>query len=448
MTSPIQDLTGFAAGLAYNDIPVAVVERAKACLADTVAVGLYGARFPWSRIIMDYARHAGRDGRSTLFGASERLSPPLAALANGALAHAFELDNLRQPGAGVHPGATVAVPALAMAQDVGASGEDLIVALVAGCEVMFRIGLASKHSSEKLGFHAPGLTGVYGSAIASCKLLGLDANQMIHAMGIAGSLSSGLLEFAKSGSGGMVKRLHLGRAAEGGVLAASLAQGGFDGPASVLDGQFGFLNVFCAESDPAALTAGLGERFETLRICLKRYACHVTAQTPVQSTRALMAENVFAGDDVEALTIHCSEKVLSHHNIPDPGDLMLLQYSVPYCVALALHADPDDPDNFNDDARSNPAIRDAVSRITVTPHEAPQTGAWASTVKITLKDGRSFERAADNFQGSAETPLSNAELSAKFLRLTAPTMGDHAAEALFGRLTHIEQQDDAAAIFE
>lgn len=448
MTSPIQTLTGYATSLAFNDIPDAAVARAKACLADTVAVGVYGARFPWSRIIMQYALQSGRDGRCTLFGAAEQLSPPLAALANGALAHAFELDNLRQPGAGVHPGATVAVPALAMAQETGASGKDLITALVAGCEVMFRIGLASKHTSEKLGFHAPGLTGVYGGAIAAGKLLGLNAEQMTHAMGIAGSLSSGLLEFSKSGSGGMVKRLHLGRAAEGGILAASLAQGGFDGPASVLDGPFGFLNVFCAETDPDALTAGLGERYETLRICLKRYACHVTAQAPVQSTRALMTKYDFSGDDVNSMTIHCSDKVLSHHNIPDPGDLMLLQYSVPYCVALALHRDPDDPDNFNDEARADPAIRDTVSRITLAPHEAPQTGAWASTIKIFLHDGRSVARVADNFKGSAETPLSDSELAAKFLRLTAPEMGRHAAESLCERLAHLETQDDISNLFE
>src|SRR5207245_6391518 len=140
--------------------------------------------------------------------------------------HGFEFDTLRKPGTGVHPGATVALPALAMAQAVEGSGADLIAAIVAGIEVMFRVGAATLHSPEKVGFHAPGLTGPFGSAAACASLMRLSPQQTANAFGIAGSLAGGLLAFAKAGSGGMVKRLHLGRAAEGGVTAARLAQRG------------------------------------------------------------------------------------------------------------------------------------------------------------------------------------------------------------------------------
>ena len=363
------------------------------------------------------------------------------------MAHAFELDNLRFPGAGVHPGATVAMPALAMAEELGASGRDLITAVVAGCEVMLRIGAASRHTSEKLGFHAPGLTGPFGSAVACGRLLGLDADRMIDAMGIAGSLSSGLLEFAKSGNGGMVKRLHLGRAAEGGVLAASLALDGFAGPRTVLEGEYGFLNVYCSEADPGLLDKGLGEDFETLRICLKRYACHVTAQTPVQSVRELMEEHGFSGADVAALTVLGGEKLVSHHNIPEPGDMMLAQYSVPFCVALSLFRDPDDPANFTDDARSDPAIRDMARRIEVAVQESsnrPGMG-WASTVHVTLHDGRRLTRAAENFTGTPKTPLSPTELEAKFRRLTLPTLGKSKTAVLYERFSRLEEIVDLRA---
>ena len=129
------------------------------------------------------------------------------------------------PRTGVHPGATLLVPALAVAQDRGVGGRDLIAAVVAGAEVMIRIGRATKHNQEKRGFHAPGTTGPFGAAIAAGRCMNFDMERMTNALGIAGSLTGGLMEFARSGTGAMVKRLHLGRAAESGVLAAEPRRG-------------------------------------------------------------------------------------------------------------------------------------------------------------------------------------------------------------------------------
>jgi 2-methylcitrate dehydratase PrpD len=261
-----------------------------------------------------------------------------AALANGALAHAFESDNLTMPGAGVHPGATLLPPALAIAQQQGSSGRDLIVAIVAGFEVMYRIGRATKHSNERRGFHAPGTTGPFGAAVAAGRLLQLDAAGMTNALGIAGSLAGGLMEFARSGTGAMVKRLHLGRAAESGVVAASLAAEGFTGPRSVIEGDAGFLKVFCTEWDVLDLTRGLGHEFATLNLCLKRFPVHMTAHTAVQAIVELQAEHRFAGADVDRVTVAGSERMATINNIPAPTDIMMAQYSIPFCVALALRS--------------------------------------------------------------------------------------------------------------
>src|SRR5579884_1291619 len=225
-------LARYAAGLRYEDLPAAVVACAKDCIADTVAAAVCGSDKPWSRIVIDYARRTGPGGRSRILGdGGPPVQAPAAALANGALAHAFELDSLTRPGAGAHPGATVLPPALAVAQQLGASrpvgGRALIAAFVAGNEVMIRIGRATGHTNEARGFHAPGTTGPFGAAVACAHLLGLDERGMTSAIAIAGSLAGGLLEFAR-GDGGMVKRLHLGRASEAGVLAASLAASGFE----------------------------------------------------------------------------------------------------------------------------------------------------------------------------------------------------------------------------
>ena len=250
-------------------------------------------------MVLAEAMATGEGGPCRLPGVDgQRLHVPQAALALGTFAHAFELDNLRMPGAGVHGGATVALPALMMAQACNASGRDLVTAIVAGIEVMFRIGAATLHSAEKVGFHGPGMTGPFGSAAACASLMKLSAAETANAFGVAGSLAGGLLAFAKSGSGGMIKRLHLGRAAESGVIAARLAQRGYEGPPAVLEGRYGLLEAFCEETDPSLLTQGLGETWEIERLCIKRYASHVTTHVPVQLLRSFIEQHGFAGDDI------------------------------------------------------------------------------------------------------------------------------------------------------
>jgi len=437
-----QTLAAYAAGLTFEAIPTAVVERAKDCVLDTVAVATYGERFPWSAAVIAYAERYGRGGACSVFGRPGlRVNAPAAALANGSLAHAFEQDSLRYPGAGVHPGATLLPPALAVAQEERADGKALLTAFIAGCEVMFRIGIASRHSSEALGFHAPGLTGPFGAAVVAGKLLKLDAAQMANALGIAGSLAGGLLAFTKSETGAAVKRLHMGRASEAGVLAARLAQSGFGGPETVLEGKFGFLSTYCREANAARLTEALGERWETDTICLKRYPCHITAHTPVQSVRALMAEHGFTGGDVAAITITGAEKLLSHHNIPAPRDIMQGQYSAPFCAALALFRDPIDPASWNDAAVADPAIRAACRLVTLAVAKPALASAWATRVEIKLKDGRNFTREASTYQGMPGDPLPRAALKAKFMLLTKDAAG---GAALWDRLEGLETARDLA----
>lgn len=435
-----QTLAGFAANLNYDRIPKSAVERAKDCILDTIAVATYGARFPWSQAVIAYAERYGKGGNCAVLGRPDlRVTAPAAALANGSLSHAFEQDSLRFPGAGVHPGATLLPPALALAQEEGADGKALLTAFIAGCEAMFRIGLASRHTSESLGFHAPGLTGPYGAAVVAGKLLKLDAGQMAAAIGIAGSLGGGLLAFTKSQTGAAVKRLHMGRASEAGVLAARLAQSGFAGPETVLEGKYGFLEVYCREAAPVRLTEALGERWETEAICLKRYPCHITSHTPVQSVRELMAEHGFKGGDVASISIAGGEKLLSHHNIPAPRDIMQAQYSAPFCTALALYRDPIDPASWDDSALADPAIRAACSLISMTVAKPVLASTWATRIEVKLKDGRSFTREATTYQGMPTNPLPRAGLKEKFMLMTGGS-----GAALWDRLESLETQKDLA----
>jgi 2-methylcitrate dehydratase PrpD len=431
-----QTLADFVAGLRYDDLPPHVIKLAKLCLIDAVACAVFGQKFPWSQMVLAEATASGRGGPCRLPGLPDTaLHVPQAALALGTFAHAFELDNLRNPASGVHGGATVALPAFAMAQVCGASGRDLIAAIVAGIEVMFRIGNATLHSAEKAGFHGPGMTGPFGSAAGCASLLQLSAAQTSNAFGIAGSLGGGLLAFAKSSSGGMIKRLHLGRAAEAGVIAARLAQRGFEGPPTVLEGRFGVLEAFCEETDPGLLTKSLGGVWEIERLTIKRYACHVTSHVPVQLLRALMDEHGFAGDDIAAIAVDASEKVVSHHSDADPRDIMQAQYSVAFNLALAAYHDPRDPDVYNDDTAAQPQLRDMARRVCI-ESRAGRKG-WAAQIAVSLRDGRRFAAAADTFLGCPQTPQSDEQLRFKFDRLCKHGP-ERLRRALFGALMGLE----------
>jgi 2-methylcitrate dehydratase PrpD len=324
-------------------------------------------------------------------------------------------------------------PALAVAQEQGADGRALIAAFVAGNEVMIRIGRATGHTNEARCFHAPGTTGPFGAAIAAGHLLRLGPKAMTNALGIAGSLAGGLLEFAR-GDGGMVKRLHLGRASEAGVLAASLAADGFEGPRTVLEGEFGFLKVFCTKWDEAELTRGLGEEFLVSTTVLKRYPCHATAHAAVRAVRDLQAEHGFLGPEVEAITVTGTERMVERHNILEPADLMLAQYSIPFCVALALHREARDPESFDETALRDPQVRALCRRVRLVPEPGGEHAGMGSTVTIALADGRRFERRAENGM------LEPGELDDKFLRLTRRALGEPGAAALFERLRRLEDE--------
>jgi 2-methylcitrate dehydratase PrpD len=428
----------YICALRCDSLPGHVVRLAKYCLIDAIGCAIFGKRFPWSQIVLDQALASGSKGPCTIPGvASARLDPSKAALVLGAMAHAFELDSLAKPGVGVHPGATVALPALAMAQAQDAGGRDLIAAIVAGCEIMFRIGAATLHSPENIGFHAPGITGVFGAAAAGAALMKLPPRAIANAFGIAGSMGTGLLAFAKSGSGGMVKRLHLGRAGESGITAAQLASRGYEGPLAIFEGPYGVLDAYCPEHEPGLLMKGLGESFEIEHVCFKRYACHVTAHAPVQLLRGWIEQHGFSGNDIASIDLEMSEKVASTHSNADPGDIMLAQYSVPFATAIAAFHDPNDPRVFSDDVLKDPRVRQLAGRIVLRQQPGLAKG-WGGTMRIRLANGEALSGELNSFLGTPETPFTEDGLKAKFERLVQDE-APHLKSTLFADLMRLEQ---------
>jgi len=443
-----QTLARYAHKLRYRDIPNEVLERAKACILDTLAVSLYGSTKPWSKIVSEFVRSAGSKGNATVLGGNQKASPERAALANGTMAHAFELDNVRQPGAGVHPGATAFLPAFAVAENQKADGKALLTAFVAGCEVMSRIGVAAGNSLERRGFHAPGLTGTFGAAVASGRLLHLNEKRLINALGIAGSYSGGLIEFSRCQEGAMIKRLHLGKAAEGGVTAALLASRGFAGPESVLEGKFGFCQSFSDSPKLDYLTHRLREEWESMNICIKRCACHINAHAPIEALNHLRDELGFKPEDIEAITIGGIEKLVSHHANYQPTDLMMAQYSIPFCVALSVYFDPTDPASFDARKLKDRKIAALMQKIRLEVDHEIENKGWdrAARVTVNLVDKRHDAKLIIHFKGTPHNPLADLEVETKARKLTRGIISERQLDWLINTVKRLEHVADISQI--
>ncbi|MDH3446443.1 MAG: MmgE/PrpD family protein, partial [Deltaproteobacteria bacterium] len=434
-------LARYAVDLRYRELPSEVISRAKDCLLDILTVSLYGSTKPWSKHVVQHIKSMGLAGRSTVLGNQRRAPAHLAALANGTMAHAFELDNVRQPGAGVHPGATAFLPALAVAEERRVDGKAFLTACIAACEVMSRIGVAAGNSLEHRGFHAPGVTGPFGAAVAAGRLLGLDEKKMVSAMGIAGSYCGGLMEFSRCEEGAMVKRLHLGRAAEGGVTAAFLAHRGFAGPESVLEGKFGVCQAFSDSPQLSRLTYRLGREFESLNICVKRYACHINAHAPIEALEYLCRENDIEPGDIKEITVAGIEKLVTHHAIYRPKNLMSAQYSIPFCVALSLFHDPQDPESFTEKRVGDKNILAMMRRVRLRVDAEIEKKGWdrAARVTVSLKGGGHPSTLVVHFKGTPHNPMSPAELEEKARKLTRRFFGEKKLARLVETVRNVEK---------
>jgi 2-methylcitrate dehydratase PrpD len=448
MTAHTRLLSAFAANLRYEDIPDSCKQAAKECVQDNVGVCIFGATTPWTQIVIDYAEKIGKGGNSTILGPNgPKVHASVAALANGASSHAFEMDSLRVPSTGIHPGASAVPPAMAMAEELGSSGKDVITAFVAGMEVMTRVGLATHHTSETKGFHAPGLTGTIGAVAVAGNLLGLNADQMANAFGIAGSLCSGLMEFTKAGNGGMVKRLHIGRACENGVMAANLAANGFEGPDTVLEGPFGYMNAFAIDPDLSEISKDISTVWHTDTIGYKRCAIHGGAQAPVQALEEMRAEQGFAPEDIKAVTYGTSLKICSNHDVKEPIDLVGVQFGVPFSIAMSTYHDVSDPFQVYNTDPFDERIRTLANKITLEVDDETKKpgGAWWCRLDVTLNDGNEMQKIIPYFRGSPQTPMSEAEQDRKF-RLATAQQDEAYREGLLARIKDLENHPHMAAL--
>ncbi|WP_051661047.1 MmgE/PrpD family protein [Bosea sp. 117] len=420
--SHARDLIAFVHQISLDTLPPATVEQARICLLEALGCGAFGSGQPWSRILADEICAEQSNGVATIIGRTQRVSAPGAALCNGTAIHGYELDDLIAESV-VHPGACVIPAAMAAAEAVNASGAQLLTAIVAGYEVMHRVSLAIGTEPFRRGFHITSLTAPVACAVSAGMVMGLSLDKLLSSVGLCCSAASGIKSFAAGHGGGMVKRLHLGRAAEAGVRMGQLAERGFLGPPHGIDSKFGLLDVFGgAGADPGKLDRDLGSDWAIDQIWFKVFPICGWIQSAVQLLLELRGPEPLAVPEIKKVTIGVSKYAALNNSQPAPVDTMGAQYSIPYCTALALTGNPRDPEMFSNARVGDPVTRALASRIeiVVDPRiEAVYPTQYGASATLTLYDGRSFEGMVLDCHGTPADPCTQEESRAKFRLLTS-----------------------------
>ncbi|MEU4562788.1 MmgE/PrpD family protein [Actinoplanes sp. NPDC023936] len=416
-------LAGWVAGLTRDDLPDPVVAAAREHLTDAVGCAVAGIRRAAADPALTVARGLGGPPEARLF-TGERLSAVAAAFGNAVAVHALDFDDTHAGGL-VHASAVTVPVALAIGEQTAARGSEMITALVAGLEVVCRLGAAAPHGFHARGLHATAICGPVAAAVTAGKLLGLDAATLTSAIGIAASGASGLLEFLHSPAG--TKQLHPGTAVANGIMAARLAAAGAGGPAGALDGAYGLFRALAGrEPDLGALVGGLGERWETTRIGIKPYpACQLTHAS-------IDAAGEFTGSVPAALTVTLHPDAVPIVAGPEkrrPRSAYEAKFSVYWCVAAMIVDGWVDLDTFTDLDR--PDVLGLAARIAVVAADPGVVAADAPG--IVDGDGR-VSRVERSTGGGARTKAA-ANLGPGFPSVLAATDPVALLDAVEGCLT-------------
>lgn len=414
---PSATLAAFAANLRFEDIPAPVLRRAEDLLLDCLASILAGAA---SRPVLAIDRYAAAmgpaDGPSEILINRRRTSPVFAAMVNAAAAHVVEQDDVHN-GSVFHPAAVVFPPALAVAQALGRSGRDLLVAAVAGYEVGIRVGEFLGRSHYKI-FHTTGTAGTLAAAAATGRLLGLSPAAMLDAFGSAGTQAAGLWEFLRDAADS--KQLHTARAAANGIAAAYLAQEGFTGARHILEGPQGMAAGMSSDADPARLTDRLGTRWALAETSFKFHASCRHTHPAADALQQVLREHELAESDIARVVAHVHQGAIDVLGpVVDPRTVQQSKFSMGTVLGLIARQGRAGLPEF-DAALDDPAVADFRGRVTM-ELDPEVDGAypqrWIGKVTVHTRDGRVLHGRVDEPKGDPGNTLSRDEIEAKTLSL-------------------------------
>lgn len=444
-------LSDFSADITLSALPPEVVTRARFLVLDLVG-NMVRARVDAESTppLFAAAKAVGLDhGDAAVFGETRRFSPAGAALLNGALAHSLDFDDTHAAGS-LHPGAPVIPAALAAGEMAGASGADVLAAIIAGYEVTCRVALALPAGAHyQRGFHPTATCGVFGAAAAAGRIFGLSGEEIASAMGIALSQSAGSLQFLSNGA--WTKRFQVGWAAMAGLTAATLAREGFKGAALALEGKAGFLAAYAPSPIPERAVQDLGTVFELMKTAVKPYPSCRYGHAGIDAMLALRAQHDLKPEEIDSITYGTSRSGMILVGEPrekriNPQNIVDGQFSGAFVLATALATGAMGWDSYAE--LQNPVIRALLPKVTCEDDpdieaEFPANMSGRVTVKAR---GQTFTQTVIIPKGEPDNFLTEAELRAKFAGLVDSVLGPARSAALAAAALAIDTSDDVGTL--
>lgn len=435
----------------FEDIPAAVIEAAKDRLLDQLGVGLVASTLERARVLSEAVpRIGGAGGTSTALGLREPLPAASAALRNGALMHALEFDGTHVASI-VHAGSVAAPAALAAAEQTGASGPALLRAFVLGCEFHIRLGLAAPGRFQERGFQLTSVGGPFAASLIAGLLLDLPDYKLTHALGIAGSQASGVFEFVFEGA--TVKGLHPGWAAHAGLVAAELARAGMTGPATILEGPYGFFRAYADAPDGPEklrdLLSGLGQRWYLPDMAIKQYPCCHYIQPFIECLAELMNEGL---DPRAVRELRCEVPRGEEFLICEPWERKLCpgsayeaKFSLPYALAALMADRRIGVETFEGQAR--PDLMAAARRISWVPMaDGGFPERYRARITVTTAAGETLTSDVDDVLGGPRRPLERRLIHDKLRDNAARALEDGAVEAVFRAVMELDEAPSCDAL--
>ena len=429
-------LAQFIVSSGFEDLPAPVRHEAARTLLNWVGCAVGGSRHDTVANAMAALSPFFGPGQATLFGRRERADVLHASLLNGISSHVLDFDDTHIETA-IHPAAPVAPAILALAERRGASGRDFMAALVIGIEIELRIGMAVTPAHYKTGWHITGTAGVFGSAAAAGKLLGLNEQQMRWALGLAAAQPVGLQEMF----GSMTKSFHPGRAAQNGLTSALLAHKGFTASEQGLEAKRGWLNVLSSACDFAAITkAG----WEILNNSYKPFACGLVVHPVIDGCLQLRNANGLTADMIHRIEIAVHPRVMEVTSIRNPRTGLEGKFSVYHAAAVAVAAGAAGEREFSDEIVRTSVIEDLRRLVSATVD--PGLGKAQARVTIRLKNGERLAVFVERAIGSVQNPMSDRMLEDKFRGLSEGILSPDKTDRLIDLCWGADKLADAAEI--
>jgi len=443
-----KQLADFICHVNYANLSEKTVQMTELAFLDWLGSAVAGGQKEPAQKCFRVIRALGGVPQATLPATGEKTSCINAALANGVSSHIIELDDVHKASI-LHAGAAVIPAALAVAEMTGAGGRQLITAIVVGYEIAIRVG-ESVTPSHYYFWHTTGTCGTFGAAAAAGKLLGLNPEQMVWALGNAGTQAAGLWEFLADGA--MSKHLHPGKAAQNGVLAALMAREDFTGASRILEGEKGFCRATAPRFDLNKITDGLGQ--STYKIEENSFKIHSSCRhthPAVDVTLDLVKRYGIRFAEVKDIAVGAYKTALDITDNHQPANLYAAKFSLPFCVVLALKAGHCNPDDFSEENLFDLEIRGLMPKVTL--NLDPQLNAlhperWPATVKITTRSGQVYEGRTDYPRGDPENPVTVSELAEKFKTLVMDIWGETKVKRVIETILALDKVEQITQLFE